>query len=175
MRMNAAMRDSLGGGFPSVQADDAPLAFREIAEAGWFVDGRGAVLLIALNQSSGQPDLEDYDDIAYFEARANGRGMMGYDLSVSDPERRNILLRRSLAYACLALRSVSEQIKTPVRAYISMSKGGLSDETLTANVTFSTVRDDVAAYIDDIDKYQEEALLELTSSDAGRLLAQAGL
>lgn len=95
---------------------------------------------------------------------------MDYDLSVSGAEREELLLRRSLAYACLALRNLPEQIKTPVHAYISISEGGLADDTATANVTFSAVRDGVAAYIDDINIYEEEALLELNRSDARGLL-----
>ncbi|MYV42156.1 hypothetical protein GT030_25635 [Streptomyces sp. SID1328] len=173
--MNAAMRSLMDGGVPSIQADDAPLAFREIAGAGWLLDDRGAVLLVALNGPNGQSAPKGVEDISYFEAQANGRGMMDYDLSVSGAERKQILLRRSLAYACLALRNLPEQIRTPVHAYISMSEGGLSDDTVTANVTFSAVRDGVAAYIDDIDIYEEEALLELTSSDARGLLYEPGL
>ncbi|MFD4538392.1 hypothetical protein [Streptomyces bauhiniae] len=173
--MNDAMRSLMDGDVPAIAADDAPIAFREIAGAGWLVDDQGAVLLVALNEANDQPVPRGIDDISYFEAQLNGRGMMDYDLSVSGAERGEILLRRSLAYACLALRNVSEQIKIPVRAYISMSQGGLSDDTVTANVTFSAVRDGVAAYIDDVGIYEEEALLELTSSDARELLPESGL
>ncbi|WP_367323548.1 hypothetical protein [Streptomyces sp. HUAS ZL42] len=134
------------------------------------MDESGAHLLSALQSGYNGAALEDFADIVHFEATVNGRGMMDYDLPASGPERRDQLLRRSLAYACMALKATPEESAHPIQGYVSFSEGGLSDDSLTANITFCTSRPHVPPYVGDIRSYREEALLELTRDDAKKLM-----
>ncbi|MGW7378543.1 hypothetical protein [Streptomyces sp. NPDC054794] len=92
------------------------------------------------------------------------------DLPRDGRERGVRLLRRSLSYACAALRAVPESFVWPVFGYVSLSRGGLEDDFLTANVTFCTKREGVLPYVDDIESFAHEALLEISQEDAMKLM-----
>ncbi|GAA5705695.1 hypothetical protein Save01_06548 [Streptomyces avermitilis] len=173
MRMNEIMLSLAGAELPSVLPDDVPAAYRAIAEEGWTVDGNGAYLLSALQAGYHGSTAGEFEDIVHFEATVNGRGMMDYDLPASGPERQNRLLRRSIAYACLALQAAPAESEHPLLGYVSLSEGGLSDDTLTANVTFCTRRSGIPPYVSDIQDYSEESLLELSRDDAVNALKGA--
>ncbi|MFF5531371.1 hypothetical protein ACFY71_02660 [Streptomyces cinerochromogenes] len=170
MRMNDRMRILMGAELPSVRSDDAPPAYRAIAEEGWTVTANGACLLSVLADGYSGTSTE-FGDIVHFEASVNGRAMMEYDLPAVGSERQNRLLRRSIAYACLALQAVPEGNEHPVFGYVSLSEGGLMGDTLTSNVTFCTRRPDVPPYVGRIQDYAYEALLELSGGDAEKCLS----
>jgi hypothetical protein len=155
---------------PIPRVDDVPTVYRAIAEQGWFVDESGACLLSALKAGHTGKRADAFEDVVHFEATVNGRGMMDFDLPASGPDRQRLLLRRSLAYACLALHIAPIDSPHPILGYVSLSEGGLSGNTLTANVTFCTSRPDLPPYVDDIDACSEEALLELSRADIVCLL-----
>ncbi|MFJ8195412.1 hypothetical protein [Streptomyces sp. NPDC096152] len=98
--------------------------------------------------------------------------MIDYDLPKSGAERTEVLLRRSLGYACMALVAAPGNQQWPVLAYISLSEGGLEDDFLTSNVTFCSDRPDLPRYVDDVESYTQEALLELSAADATMMLTQ---
>jgi hypothetical protein len=164
--MNDRMLGLLGSELPSVHPDDVPAAYRAIAEEGWTLGGNGAYLLSALRAGYHGSTDADIEDIVHFEAAVNGRSMMDYDLPASGPERQDRLLRRSIAYACLALQAVPRECAHEILGYVSLSEGGLSDDRLTASITFCTRRPGVPPYVDDIQDYLEESLLELCRGDA---------
>ncbi|MFI1361904.1 hypothetical protein [Streptomyces griseochromogenes] len=169
--MNARMLALAGAGLPSVRPDDVPPAYRALAEEGWTVDADGACLLSALRAGWSGSAAGEFGDVVHFEATVNGRAMMDHDLPADGPERRHRLLRRSVAYACLALRAAPAEGGHAVLGYVSLSEGGLSDDTPTSHVTFCTRRPDVLPYVDRIEDYSGEALLELSRDDAVELLA----
>ncbi|MFJ9818299.1 hypothetical protein ACIRU3_24130 [Streptomyces sp. NPDC101151] len=174
MRMNGRMFGLAGADLPSVRPDDVPDAYRAITEGGWTVDGNGAYLLSALEVGYHGSTSEKFEDIIHFEATVNGRAMMDYDLPVSAPERQNRLLRRSIAYACLALRASPVESAYEILGYVSLSGGAMSDDALTASVTFCTRRPGIPPYIGNIWDYSEESLLELSKDDAVRMLKDRG-
>ncbi|MFF4277050.1 hypothetical protein [Streptomyces sp. NPDC001536] len=149
--------------------EDAPDQFRVVVKAGWVTDG-DAHLLTALKSGYSGAGRTEFADAVHFEAAVNGRGMMDHDLPTSGPERLTALLRRSLGYACTALRSVPPGRPWPTLAYISLSAGGLDDDVLTAHVTFCSDRPDVPPYVADVESYEQEALMELSQEDAAALL-----
>ncbi|MGW7789560.1 hypothetical protein [Streptomyces tricolor] len=167
--MNDRMRALVGAELPTIRPDDVPPAYLGIVEEGWIVAANGSHLLSALeNGYSGS--VGEFPDIVHFEASVNGRAMMDYDLPAAGPDRQSRLLRRSLAYACLALQRVPEGSEHPVLGYISFSEGGLADDTLTSHVTFCTRRPGVLPYVDRIQDYAEEALMEISKDDAVKFL-----
>ncbi|KOV90251.1 hypothetical protein [Streptomyces sp. NRRL B-3648] len=159
----------MGTELPHVQQNEVPLAYRAIAEGGWTVAANGAYLLTAL-QDGYSGSASGFEDIVHLEASVNGRAMMDYDLPSADPERGIRLLRRCIAYACLALTHVPGDSDYPVLAYVSLSEGGLEDDTLTSSVTFCTRRPVIPPYVDRIEDYTEEALLEISVDDIDRFL-----
>ncbi|WP_406443210.1 hypothetical protein OHB14_30070 [Streptomyces sp. NBC_01613] len=56
--------------------------------------------------------------------------------------------------------------------YVSLSEGGLEDDVLTAHVTFCSDHPNLPRYVDDVDAYTHEALLEISQEDAPALLPQ---
>ncbi|MFF4487175.1 hypothetical protein ACFY0F_11880 [Streptomyces sp. NPDC001544] len=169
--MNDRMLTLVGPDLPSVGPDDVPAAYRAIAAQGWTVDANDACLLSALEGGYRGSTVEEFQDIVHFEATVNGRAMMDYDLPAAGPERQDQLLRRSIAYACMVLQAVPAESEHAVLGYVSLSEGGLSDDTLTSHVTFCTRRPGVLPYVDQIQGYSEEALLELSRDDAVKVLA----
>ncbi|WP_445684324.1 hypothetical protein [Streptomyces reticuli] len=169
MRVNDRMHRVVGAGLPSVRPDDVPPAYRAIVEEGWTVTATGARLLSAL-ESGYNGSVDEFTDVVHVEASVNGRAMMDHDLPAAGPERLNRLLRRSLAYACLALRRVPEESEHPVLGYVSLSEGGLADDTLTSHVTFCTRRPGILPYAGQIQDHSDEALLELSRDDAAKFL-----
>jgi hypothetical protein len=168
--MNDRMIGLAGTELPAFRSDDVPTAYRAIVEEGWTADGNGAYLLSALQAGYRGSAADDFEDIVHFEATVNGRGVMDYDLPPSGPQRQNILLRRSVSYACLALQAAPAESSHPIMGYISLSEGGLADDILTAHVTFCTRRPDALQYVDNIQDYSEEALIELSRDDALKAL-----
>lgn len=167
MRMNASMSRLLATTPADARVEDAPEAFRAIAAEGWIVDDNGAQLLKALRAGySGADGVEGFQDIVHYEASINGRGMMDYDLPPSGPDRRALLVRRCLGYAHAALRTAPANLEWPVFGYVSLSSGGLHDDTLTAHVTFCSQRPGILPYADDMNSYIDEALLEISQKDA---------
>ncbi|MFI6658955.1 hypothetical protein ACIBL8_25900 [Streptomyces sp. NPDC050523] len=169
--MNARMSDLLEGFELHAREEDVPDQFRAVVRAGWTADG-DAQLLTALHSGYSGGGRQDFEDVIHYEASVNGRGMMDYDLPGSGPERLDTLLRRCLGYACTVLDSVAEGQKCPVRSYVSLSEGGLDDDLLTAHVTFCSDHPDLPRYVDDLDAYGQEALLELSQDDAAALLVR---
>ncbi|MGQ4433584.1 MULTISPECIES: hypothetical protein [unclassified Streptomyces] len=153
--------------------EDVPDPFRAIVRAGWTSEG-DAQLLSALHSGYSGASLTEFGDVIHYEATVNGRGMMDYDIPESDPERQKTLLRRSLGYVCTALLAVPESHPWPMLGYVSLSEGGLADDLFTAHVTFSSERPGLPRYVDDVDSYQHEALLEITQDDAKALLKRSG-
>ncbi|MGW2639441.1 hypothetical protein [Streptomyces sp. NPDC001348] len=170
MRMNHRMLALVGLDLPSVRPDDVPSAYRAIAAEGWTVDANDAYLLSVLLGGYHGPAVKEFQDIVHFEATVNGRAMMDYHLPAG-PERQDQLLRRSIAYACMVLQCVPAESEHAVLGYVSLSEGGLSDGILTSHVTFCTRRPGVLPYVDQIQGYSEEALLELSRDDAVEVLA----
>ncbi|KQX49669.1 hypothetical protein ASE09_22535 [Streptomyces sp. Root66D1] len=52
-----------------------------------------------------------------------------------------------------------------MRAYVSLSLGGLDDDLLTAQVTFCTPLPDTAPYIADLERVEDAAVAELSVGD----------
>ncbi|MFD4557094.1 hypothetical protein ACFWP5_22720 [Streptomyces sp. NPDC058469] len=156
-----------------VQEEDVPDPFRAIVRAGWTSEGDAQLLTALFSGYSGTP-LTEFDDVIHYEATVNGRGMTDYDLPESDPERDKTLLRRSLGYACIALLAVPVSHPWPMFGYVSLSEGGLEGDLLTAHVTFSSERPGLPRYVDDMDSYKHEALLEVSQDDAKALLRKSG-
>ncbi|MEV7570074.1 hypothetical protein [Streptomyces tanashiensis] len=78
----------------------------------------------------------------------------------------NVLLRRCLAYAAGCLRAAQEHFgDDAVRAYVSLSLGGLDDDLLTAQVTFCTPLPDTAPYITGLEQVRDAAVVELSVRD----------
>lgn len=169
--MNARMFELLGTAEPHAREEDAPEPFQAIARGGWTIDG-DAHLLTALRSGYSGAGRMDFQDVIHYEATVNGCGMTDYDLPDSGAERRETLLRRSLGYACAALRAVPEGQKWPVLGYVSLSEGGLEDNLLTARVTFCSAHPDLPPYVNDVDSYTQEALLEIAQEDAAAMLAK---
>ncbi|MDQ0599797.1 hypothetical protein QF037_004142 [Streptomyces canus] len=163
------MSGLLGAVKPHAREEDVPHQFRAVAHAGWTVDD-GAQLLTALKSGYSGAGRTEFEDVVHYEATVNGRGMMDYDLPDSGSERLGTLLRRSLGYACTALLAVPPSSQWPVLAYISLSEGGSNDDLLTAHVTFCSRRPDVPPYVDDVESYVHEALMEISQEDAAALL-----
>ncbi|MFG2297745.1 hypothetical protein [Streptomyces sp. NPDC048603] len=146
----------------NVTDDDVPAGFRSIAERGWTVRPSGARVLRAFDAPSAGP----FGDVVQEEYSLNGRGMTDYDIPESGPEREAILLRRCVAYARACLRAREDaDLGLPVSAYISVSFGGLEEDTLTANVTFCGVHPGVRPYLVDIEDFTQEAILVLPPSE----------
>ncbi|MGW4676203.1 hypothetical protein [Streptomyces sp. NPDC004324] len=159
-RMMAAMvqRTDLAG----LTESDIPQPFRDVAGHGWTVTSGGAVLLTELAEGT----VGSYFDVVQEETSVNGRAMTDYDLPASGKDREEPLLRRCLAYAFACLESAEGKFgEYSVSAYVSLSMGGLDDDTLTANVTFTMRRPGLASYVPDIEGYVHEALLEIRHDD----------
>lgn len=169
MRMNARMAELLGTAEPRARDEDTPEPFLAVARAGWTIEG-DAHLLTALRSGYSGAGRMDFQDVIHYEAAVNGRGMMDYDLPQSGPERLEPLLRRSLGYACAALRTLPEGQKWPVLGYVSLSAGGLEDNLLTAHVTFCSVHSDLPRFVHNMDSFTHEALLEISQEDVAAML-----
>ncbi|WP_225801508.1 hypothetical protein [Streptomyces sp. NK15101] len=148
-----------------LSSSDIPPMFQEVVERGWSVTGSGARVLTDL-----RPDTAgSYFDRLTEETTLNGRGMTDYDLSAEPAaadERANVLLRRCLAYAAGCLRAARDHFgDDEVRAYVSLSLGGLDDDLLTAQVTFCTPLPDTAPYIADLEQVRDAAVAELSVRD----------
>jgi hypothetical protein len=107
----------------------------------WVLGYRDAQLLRALSSGYRPDDSDSFVDVVQFESAVNGRGMTDWDLPWDGRERGVRLVRRSLAYACAALRVVPESFSWPVFGYVG-----------------------------DIESYAREALLEISQEDAVRLM-----
>ncbi|MFF9849421.1 hypothetical protein [Streptomyces litmocidini] len=148
-----------------LSSSDIPPMFQEVVERGWSVTGSGARVLTGL-----RPDTAGswFDRLAE-ETTINGRGMTDHDLSTEPAAtdvRANVLLRRCLAYAAGCLRAARDHFgDDEVRAYVSLSLGGLDDDLLTARVTFCTPLPDTAPYIADLERVQDAAVAELSVRD----------
>ncbi|MCF3136869.1 hypothetical protein IPZ69_42470 [Streptomyces olivochromogenes] len=149
---------------------EVPEPLLPVLAEGWMLGYRGAQLLGALSSGYRPDDPDGFVDVVQFESAVNGRGMTDWDLPRDGRERGVRLLRRSLSYACAALRAVPESFAWPVFGYVSLSCGGLEDDILTANVTFCTKREGVLPYVDDIESFAHEALLEISQEDAMKLM-----
>ncbi|MER5960961.1 hypothetical protein [Streptomyces sp. NPDC002057] len=148
-----------------LSSSDVPPMFREVVERGWSVTGSGARVLTDLRTD---PDGSHFDRLAE-ETTVNGRGMTDYDLPAEPAAadaRASVLLRRCLAYAADCLRAAGEQFgDDAVRAYVSLSLGGLDDDLLTAQVTFCTPLPDTPPYIAGLEQVQDAAVAELSLRD----------
>ncbi|WP_324606168.1 putative T7SS-secreted protein [Streptomyces griseus] len=169
MRMNVKMTELTGGVLPQVRGDDVPASYRAIVQDGWIVGEGGALLLVALYAGYSGSSFDTFEDVTHYEATVNGRGMMDYDLPSQGPGRVDRLLRRSLAYACLALRAALTG-EEKIMGYVSMSEGGLSGDIMTGHVTFCVSHSSLQPYLGDIQNYTQEALLEVSQEDALQLL-----
>ncbi|MGW5424058.1 hypothetical protein [Streptomyces sp. NPDC003943] len=166
MRTNQWMRKLLADAdLTGLSSSDIPSMFQEVAERGWTVTGSGARVLTDL-----RPDhAGSYFDRLSEESTVNGRGMTDYDLPAEPAaasERAKVLLRRCLAYAAACLRAARDHFgDDAVRAYVSLSLGGLDDDLLTAQVTFCTPLPDTPPYIADLEQVQDAAVVELSEGD----------
>ncbi|WP_369391218.1 hypothetical protein AB5J72_28910 [Streptomyces sp. CG1] len=167
--MNARMSGLLGGVEPRAREEDVPDQFRAVVHGGWTTDGE-AQLLTVLHSGYSGGGRQEFEDVIHYEATVNGRGMMDYDLPPSGPERIEALLRRSISYACSALRAVPDGQKWPILGYVSVSEGGLEDNILTAHVTFCSERPDLPRHVGEMASYAHEALLEISQEDAAAIL-----
>ncbi|MFC7933536.1 hypothetical protein [Streptomyces cinereoruber] len=166
MRTNPWMRRLLadaGPGTPS-PADGSPL-FREVVEEGWSTTESGARVLTAL-----RPERDGFhSDRLAEETTVNGRGMTDLDLPVGPAavdERARVLLRRCLAYSAACLRAARDRFgDDAVRAYVSLSFGGLDEDLLTASVTFCTPLPDVRPHIAALERVRDAAVAELSVHD----------
>jgi hypothetical protein len=159
-RMMAAMMQRTD--LTRLSEPDIPLPFRDVAGRGWTVGSDGAVLLTELTEGT----VGSFFDVVQEETSVNGRGMTDYDLPESGQSREEQLLRRCLAYSFACLESAADQFgKNSVCAYVSLSMGGLDDDVLTANVTFSSHHPGLPPYVEDIESYSREALLEIQLED----------
>ncbi|MFJ5274054.1 hypothetical protein [Streptomyces sp. NPDC088358] len=159
-RMMAAMMQRTD--VTRLSGTDIPSPFRDVAGRGWTVGSEGAVLLTELAGGT----VGSFFDVVQEETSVNGRGMTDHDLPDSGHDREEQLLRRCLAYSFGCLESAAGQFgERSVSAYVSLSAGGLDDDTLTANVTFSMRRPDIAPYVADIESHVDEALLEIQLGD----------
>lgn len=102
----------------------------------------------------------------------NGRGMMDYDLPSSGPERSRPLLSRTFSYACTALLTVLAGWPVPILGYVSLSEGGLDDDLLTGHVTFCSLRPGLPPFVQEMESYKHEALMEISRDDAAVMLAR---
>ncbi|MEU0402763.1 hypothetical protein ABZ318_21465 [Streptomyces sp. NPDC006197] len=166
MRTNQWMRKLLAGAdLVGLSSSDIPPVFQEVVERGWSVTGSGARVLTGLRPGTAG---SSFDRLAE-ETTINGRGMTDYDLSTepaATDERANVLLRRCLAYAAGCLRAAQDHFGDDgVRAYVSLSPGGLDDDLLTAQVTFCTPLPDTAPYIAGLEQVQDAAVAELSVRD----------
>jgi hypothetical protein len=98
--------------------------------------------------------------------------MMDYDLPDAGPERTKSLLDRSLSYAGTALAAAPVSWPWPILGYVSLSEGGLDDDLLTAHVTFCSQRVGLPPFVQDMDSYPHEALMEISQRDVAAMLAQ---
>ncbi|MFI1657313.1 hypothetical protein ACH4ZU_20740 [Streptomyces sp. NPDC020472] len=166
MRTNQWMRKLLtDADLTGLSSSDVPPMFQEVVERGWSVTGSGARVLTDL-----RPDpAGSYFDRLAEETTVNGRGMTDYDLPTEPAaadERTNVLLRRCLAYAADCLRAARDHFGDDrVRAYVSLSLGGLDDDLLTAQVTFCTPLPDTPPYIADLERVRDAAVAELSVHD----------
>ncbi|MET7730913.1 hypothetical protein ABZT02_06055 [Streptomyces sp. NPDC005402] len=165
------MSDVLDGVELCVREECVPDQFRAVVQGGWTVEN-GAHVLTALYSNYSGAVQSEFGDVVHFEATVNGRGMMDYDLPDSGPERLKSLLDRSLAYACTALLAAPVSGPWPVLGYISLSEGGIDDNLLTAHVTFCTRRVGLPPFVQDMDSYTHEALMEISQRDAPAMLAR---
>ncbi|MGW7351787.1 hypothetical protein [Streptomyces sp. NPDC054784] len=150
-----------------VSDEDIPHGHRETFAEGWTQNEDGALLVTSLwNSYFG--DLENNDPV-HTESTVNGRAMMDHDLPNDARERLETLLRRSVSYACAGIRSSLEVAAEPtVRAYISVSESAEEHPRLTAHVTFCTHRANSIPYIEDIESFTQEGILELGHDDLSR-------
>ncbi|MCZ0983027.1 hypothetical protein O1L60_39795 [Streptomyces diastatochromogenes] len=160
-----------------LSSSDVPPMFQEVVERGWSVTGSGARVLTDLRPDD--PAGSYFDRLAE-ETTVNGRGMTDYDLPTdpTDPassstaaaaaanERTNVLLRRCLAYTAACLRTARDHFGDDhVRAYVSLSLGGLDDDLLTAHVTFCTPLPDTPPYLPGLEQVRHAAVAELSIRD----------
>lgn len=171
MRMNARMSAYLGAAGTRWCEDDVPETFRKVVRAGWTTDG-DAYILTALASGCHGTGHAGFQDVVHYEATVNGRGMTDYDLPAAGRARLDALLRRTLAYACAALRAVPGGGRWPMLGYVSLSEGGCDDTLLTAHVTFCSDRPHLPRHVSDLDAYRQEALLEISQADATAALGR---
>lgn len=171
MRVNAKMADLLAGFEVDVQEEHVPDQFRAVVQRGWIVEN-GAHLLAALHSNYSGAAQSGFEDVVHYEATVNGRGMMDYDLPHSGPERSRTLLSRSLSYAGMALLAVPAGWPWPILGYVSLSEGGLDDDLLTAHVTFCSRRPGLPPFVQEMESYTHEALMEITQDGAAAMLAR---
>lgn len=168
MRVNSTMRDLMQGvDLDQLSSADIPSAFQSILEGGWVYDDSGAWVLRRL----ADPGTHSHGllDPVQREATINGRGMIDYDLPKETALRKPPLFRRSIAYACAgidhALQSGPGRYAT---SYVSASHAAEGERTLTTNVTFCTMRGDRVPYVENMDEFREEGLMEITAPDLAR-------
>lgn len=163
VRSNQQMRNLLEQvNLTHLTAEDIPPLFREVAERGWSTTDTGARLLTDL-----RPEGEaTYFDRLAEETSVNGRGMIDWDLPTATAERTNPLLRRCLAYIGACLRKAAGEFGDDrVKAYLSLSLGGLDDDLMTAHVTFCTPRPELPPYIANLEEAKDAAVAEISLAD----------
>ncbi|WP_234438958.1 hypothetical protein [Streptomyces sp. NRRL B-3229] len=165
------MADLLAGFEVDVREEHVPDQFRAVVQRGW-IEQDGAQLLAALYSNYSGAAQSGFEDVVQYEATVNGRGMMDYDLPSSGPERSGPLLNRTFSYACTALLAVPAGWPWPILAYVSLSEGGLDDDLLTAHVTFCSRRPGLPPFVQEIESYTHEALMEISRDDAKVKLAR---
>jgi hypothetical protein len=163
MRINQKMSRLLEE-FPvsNLGDEDIPPIFLEVVNEGWSYTANGARVLTGLI-----PDVaSSYFDLLQEETSINGRGMTDYDLPQTGSARTVTLLRRCFSYAFACLREAEKAFGDQgVRAYVSLSLGGVNEDMMTANVTFCTPHPSVPPYIRELERVQNEAVAELALGD----------
>ncbi|MFF7283997.1 hypothetical protein [Streptomyces griseorubiginosus] len=165
------MADLLASFGLCVREEHVPDRLRAVVQRGWIVEN-GAHLLAALHSNYSGAAQSEFEDVIHYEATVNGHGMLDYDLPHSGTERSRALLRRSMAYACMALLAVPAGRPWPILGYASLSEGGLDDDLLTAHVTFCSLRPGLQPYVQEVESYEHEALMEISRDDATVMLAR---
>ncbi|MFF3960399.1 hypothetical protein ACFYZI_02400 [Streptomyces griseorubiginosus] len=174
MRVNVKLADLLAGFELEVREEHVPDQFRAVVQRGW-IEEDGAQLLASLYSNYSGPAQSGFEDVVQYEATVNGRGMMDYDLPSSGPERSRTLLNRAFSYACTALVAVPVGWPVPILGCVSLSEGGLDDDLLTAHVTFCSRRPGLPLFVQEIESYKHEALMEISQDDATGMLGRTSL
>ncbi|WP_419998355.1 hypothetical protein [Streptomyces boninensis] len=143
--------------------DEVPASLRELLQSGWLElpDGAWVIRDLVAGYSG---DHASFVDVLHLESSINGRGITDLGLP-SDPALKVLpLLRRSLAYACLGLKSAAD-VPSPVNLVATVSLSSVDQDITTSHVTFTSVHDDLPPYLPDLEGFSGHPVAELSAAD----------